>query len=719
MGDRTFQAQLQSRYGDAAARPRAARPANAGDAAHRREARRAHALALRKSPEDDYVPLDANVSRRVALATDEGPHPESGLQREEDDLGSGEDEYAELTGATERIPIGHAAEQRQRRARRKQMRSMIDGVWGGAPDADDADEEIDIVVRDSGRPSGAARPRVGPSSHLVLRDDVALAGDQSLRTPASDAQPADDEDSGDEWERAQLSRMGIPAVAERPPTPPKAATIPLTSALPTPTSCLGRLTARMHTLEESAAAHDAQAKDARDALTRLAAEEADAKAGVEALEQKKAWFDELNTFVDTLAAFLDEKTPRLETIEHNALALLVDRAVSRQRARALLLEDDLVLFHGVADATLWVARGRGDDGGSRTDENAALRPVGADGGWQDARRVARRADATAERPSDTASSLLSETEIAHFGEGRADVERLAAQLLADTQSPVFLDPAVRSPDTGELDNASLAARFDAWRTKFPAEYDLSWGGLALANVWAFWLRRTVALWDPLWATGAAARVRSAHDTRLEGPAAGLEDLQVLADLSEYASSPAARGGDAEALESLVAAAVVPRLTQLGDQGAYDPWSAVETGAALHLVDQVSCFLDAGSWRFQALVRSFLVPFERHVAVLADALAAPIVVAAPPMHPDAPVARVRFLERVRPLAYNLVRWARFWRTHDERALYNACLDRLLGALWNDLVRTREGVGAAIAQEALEAYDLMPDEMRSRLQAIGGM
>ena len=94
---------LQSRYGDQSSHTRVAGPETIAAAKKKRaEQRRAAVLALQHD-EEEFIPLDAtHASRSVAhtssaLDTYAGPHPESGLQREEDDLGSGEDEHAEFT----------------------------------------------------------------------------------------------------------------------------------------------------------------------------------------------------------------------------------------------------------------------------------------------------------------------------------------------------------------------------------------------------------------------------------------------------------------------------------------------------------------------------------------------------------------------------------------------------------------------------------------------
>ncbi|KAJ2933384.1 hypothetical protein H1R20_g3695, partial [Candolleomyces eurysporus] len=56
---------------------------------------------MKVSGEEDFISL--SVTKR---SEDTGPHPESRLVREEDELGEGDDEYAEYTSAQERIALG-------------------------------------------------------------------------------------------------------------------------------------------------------------------------------------------------------------------------------------------------------------------------------------------------------------------------------------------------------------------------------------------------------------------------------------------------------------------------------------------------------------------------------------------------------------------------------------------------------------------------------------
>lgn len=80
--------------------------------------------------EEDFISL--SLTRRADEPP--GPHPESRLVREEDELGEGEDEFAEYTSAQERIALGKKSKKLEASKRRDNMKEMI-------ADAEEEDEE--------------------------------------------------------------------------------------------------------------------------------------------------------------------------------------------------------------------------------------------------------------------------------------------------------------------------------------------------------------------------------------------------------------------------------------------------------------------------------------------------------------------------------------------------------------------------------------------------
>ncbi|KAL4400079.1 spliceosomal complex disassembly protein [Malassezia pachydermatis] len=681
MEERSWREQLQQRYGDQQAHTSSsiATPDSSLFRKKRRsrEQRAALLTSVQEPTEDDFVSLDVtHVQPRGALTQttsyEAGPHPSSRLPREEDEIGLGEDEHAAYTEATERIPLGRQAERQRKMERRRQMRTLIDAVEGKEEEEDD----IAIVVRRP-RPTTKLAPGLtatptSKSTRIYEEDAFAMQADA---LPAmADAMEEDQEEAEahDAWERAQLQRMGLDTTtadnddtkrSSRPSAP-----VPMVAALPTPTSCLARIQARLTTLSERATERETTMQQAEKELQSIETEETTLKEEVEALETKAAWMTEMEAFIETVATFLDVKSPMLETLEHNSLALLVDRTLTRQRARWLALEDAMALVYGVSSASLEVIL-------SSSASARQPRPMDANGAWNDPRREERRRHAY--EPQDTSAQWLTETERRDFLAAKADVLEQQQQLLADVQAAAFRDPA--APDTPD----SLVERFHTWRERFTKEYDLAWGGLALANVWEFWARYEMAVWDPCWCA------QQDEEVRLLGPPAGLDGFAWEHALQAYmdrATLP--RGGDEEALSTLVANTVAPRLTALAEQGAYDPWSLVETQAMLQLVEQASYLLDNDQWRYQAMLRAYLHVLEAHTQAVANAMRTPPTYAGAPMHPDTIIMRQRIVHMLYTLALSTLRWgvhltgphAPAWKD-DEGTRYEACADNILSCVWN--------------------------------------
>ncbi|KAG9021219.1 hypothetical protein FS842_006754, partial [Serendipita sp. 407] len=81
------------------------------------------------STEEDFISL--SVTKKDNFA---GPHPESRLMREDDDLGEGDDDDAEYTGAQERIALSKKGRKEEAKQRKKGMVELIEEV-------DEQDEE--------------------------------------------------------------------------------------------------------------------------------------------------------------------------------------------------------------------------------------------------------------------------------------------------------------------------------------------------------------------------------------------------------------------------------------------------------------------------------------------------------------------------------------------------------------------------------------------------
>ncbi|PWN90132.1 hypothetical protein FA10DRAFT_266632 [Acaromyces ingoldii] len=595
-----------------------------------------------------------------------GPHPESRLQREDDEWGSGEEEFADFTGATERVALSKRAIEEEKQKRRQEMRERVDEL----------DEE---------------------------------------------------DNSEDEWERAQMSRIDTTGARQkrehREKSPFKPAPIPLTAPLPTLTSTSARLAAQVKELETSAMSHEKVADDAVRGLEQLQHEEAENKVDIEQAGDKEAWFREFEEFILSVAAFLDDKAPRLEALEADWMGLLQERTRMTQRIRARDAEDELSLFFGVPSRSLLPGNSKLSEEEQSDNASEISRLPQEEGDASSPIRISRREKAAArgEKGYD-----LEASDFAAFAIARQDLERRLKQLFDDVKAAEFLDPAAEitreSDGRKALHPASLAARFMHWRKRYPDDYAGAWGGLALSGVWEFWARKQCCLWDIFRAFSNGQR--GAEEEATLGPSS-LDRFPWFIELTHYAEAnyegkPAgAIGGDEEVVQSIINNVVIPRALSLVEAGAFDPWDPRDNRGALELVEQLSYLIEKSSAPFQSLVSAFVARFKAHVDCLLQVTASSApAIPAPGFHPLAPPARVSFCQRIAHLYGNLTRWNRLVGPA-ERPAFVDLVDQLVGrVLWSFVLETKEVGGVPIIMQILTSTppNLLRPDVKTRLEGF---
>ncbi|KAJ7784341.1 nineteen complex-related protein 2-domain-containing protein [Mycena metata] len=239
--------------------------------------------------EDDFISL--SVVKRVDESR--GPHPESRLMREEDELGEGDDEFAEYTSAQERIALGKKSRKVEASKRRDAMKEMI-------ADAEETDEETD------------------------------------------------------EWEQEQI-RRGAQAPTDTSPALKvkeiyKPAPIPPATPLPSLGPALARLTQQLTQLTTSHASNTTALANIGQERTEVEEREKEMRQMVERAEAKRAWFEQFREWVEGVAGFLDEKYPILEKLEEEHASLLQERFDMIKERRNAEDEDDLCTFMGIVRA---------------------------------------------------------------------------------------------------------------------------------------------------------------------------------------------------------------------------------------------------------------------------------------------------------------------------------------------------------------------------------
>ncbi|CUA73263.1 Pre-B-cell leukemia transcription factor-interacting protein 1 [Rhizoctonia solani] len=216
----------------------------------------------------------------------QGPHPESRLQREDDDLGEGDDDDAEYTGAQERIALGKKGRKEAERARKAGMLEMIEDV--------------------------------------------------------------EDDEETRAWEMAQIQRGGSnnrnEVVEQKPVYKPHP--IPVQTPVPTLDPAVSRLTQALTKLTTSHAANTKSLTSLGDERSSLEGQEVRLRELVTEAEDKRAWFSGFKEWMDSLADFLDEKFPKIEKIEDEFISLLTERADMISKRRLDDMSDDLSLFLG-------------------------------------------------------------------------------------------------------------------------------------------------------------------------------------------------------------------------------------------------------------------------------------------------------------------------------------------------------------------------------------
>ncbi|KZO96889.1 hypothetical protein CALVIDRAFT_549520 [Calocera viscosa TUFC12733] len=389
--------------------------------------------------EEDYISLD--VSRPFGERPKEtsGPHPESRLMREDDEIGEGDDDAAEYTGAQERIAIGKKAREKEAKKRRADLVEVIDEAEA---DSDDSESR--------------------------------------------------------EWELAQVRRA---APARLSPTPDRkrdvyrAPTIPTVTPIPT----LAAQQARLSLLLEDLTGRHLQNTKALDGVETeredVSKNEARVRKEVEEVGIRWGEAKALREWVEALAEFLDVKFPILEKLEDEHISLLSERAGMVNQRRQEDDSDDVALFLGIPRA-----RALSEDQIEITDE---LGRAPADDSAYSATRRGRRLARMSRRDSRpprtihkqngreeedgfSTDSDLAPGENADLLAALSDLSERVSSLLSDVRSEEFRDP-----------RKGVGRRFGGWRERSKEEYENAWGGLAAVGAWEFWARLEMAGWNPL------------------------------------------------------------------------------------------------------------------------------------------------------------------------------------------------------------------------------
>lgn len=195
--------------------------------------------------------------------------------------------------------------------------------------------------------------------------------------------------------------------------------------------------------------------------------------------------------------------PQLEKIEDEYLAIQRERYSIIAARRFADDSDDVALFTGAALPSTFRPLPPSDAPAS-ADEDLPLAAAESpeDLEPRSVMRTTRRAERERRRVERTqlASSAypdlvdsagydtdatLAAGHVSDLSAALSSLEAQLAALFADVKAADFRDP-----------NLGIRARFEQWRERFAEEYEMTFAGLSLVQVWEFWARVEMASWNP-------------------------------------------------------------------------------------------------------------------------------------------------------------------------------------------------------------------------------
>ncbi|GAA5876738.1 hypothetical protein JCM8547_002033 [Rhodosporidiobolus lusitaniae] len=608
----------------------------------------------------DYVSLD------VGFASKGG---ESRLVREEDEIGDGDEDLAAFTDATTTLPLGKKANKAAALKLRQEMGEMIDDV---AMDVEEEDEEMREWEK-------AQIRRAGGGGEMTRRREDGVRGDGK-----------------------KVSYRAAP--------------IPQSAPLPSLTSALSRLTSQLsslqtlHTSDTVALSHFASEK------ADLDRQEQELREAVEKTERKGKWFEEMKGEVEDWAAFLEEKFPKLEEIESSSLALLRERYRIIASRRIEQFSDDVSLFTGQPVPTLFPPKLLPSDD-AQEGEDAAMQDEQDEDKENEEDLLPRssaRQSRRSSRPSPSLpSSSLPPSSSSDLKTAVTEQHFSLTALFSDVLTRAFRDP-----------NLGIRQKFEEWRELWREEYEMTFAGLGMVQVWEFWARvEVVGGWNPL---------------EIEELPSSPPDLSSYAwhrALSAYSHPPqspshSSHEEDAdestELINSLVASVLLPRLSALA-RAAYDPYDERMTRAAVKWVDEVSYCVEPSSPKFEALVLAFMHRLRLSIAHLQTLLLPSISTSSLSLpslafDPSTFTSRTQFLASLLPLLSACQKWRRFMRAlrgpsvpvqlSKEEARGGGVLEVGKGGTFDELVQ-RELVGRVVLPVVEAAWGTGGEEVAPKI------
>ncbi|RXK36353.1 hypothetical protein M231_06390 [Tremella mesenterica] len=596
---------------------------------------------------EDYISLGG--TQMAVYDGDKGLHPESRLMREEDEGEEGDEGLADYTEENEKIYLGKNANK------------------------------------------VAARRHKGEMNELIAERE---------------AEDEDDEETR-EWEEAQARRAGrweeqVPEKKVQKGYQP--APIPRIRPMPTISAAQARVAKALSQLQAQKAQDEANLEVVVKELATFESQERELRSEVERLEGKREWVEEFRGWVEMLGNFLEDKVPKLEEIEKDALHHYRERSRIISQRRELDDQDDLALCFGISrptEVTQVDELGRERDMLAEAGPSSIIRRARRD---ERQLRKSRRKERSSrqvkpsveEEEGFSTDSTLAEGDMEDYRTALVDLDKRVRGLLDDVKAEDFKDP-----------NLGLAVRFADWRKRYEEEYVNAFGGLGLVHAWEFWARGEMVGWEPFrssepihsfhWFTSIYKYNRPSSITQLEDE---IEDEIPL-------------GPEGDLIPELISKVVVPLLVNMLENGAYDPYSSKQTRRAGDLLDMIGELIGKENKKFQSLLKALLETYHTHLLSLSHLISSSSQhdsIPPPTFSPESRLSMERFLRRRLKFLRNILQWR-----HVVPSEIRELCARLVGEVLRPILsRNWDGGGREMALKVLQiSAGILPSDLQSFL------
>lgn len=569
-------------------------------------------ISLSDSPSTQMAPYD-----KISSGQRSGPHPESRLQREEDELGEGDDDLAAYTESQTTIPLGRSTKRLAARRLKHDMKEMID----------DRENEV-----------------------LENEDEM-------------------------QWERAQTERAAAygdlktneQSVSRK--VAYKPARIPISRPIPTVGSASTRIQQSLALLNASKKNRMTHIATNEKEIANLDQQEQELREEVTRVEEKREWMQEFRGWVEMLGGFLEEKIPILEQIEADMEHHYKERAEMVNRRRKDDDADDLALFVGVARnngninqaGELEVdemGRIRSTTDNSRPQSGARKYRREARQRRREHRRISRHVVTPEEEDGFSTDSSLGEADAEDYDLAQQNLVSRVKSLSDDVKAEEFRDP-----------NVGLATRFGDWRKKYNEEYMSAYGGLAMVQAWEYWARKEMVGWEPSrskksldsfkWFHALHNYSRPKADHRDDDGANGNENEDSDEDM-DIEEEPAV-GLEGDLVTAMVSSTVTKNINAAIQAGAYDIYSLRQTRILVDLLDMVTEYTGKQNSKTKTILGTILSSFVNEIESQAKTVQEsihPNSIPPPDFDPSTRSAVATYTNKRIKLIKNILAWKRF-------------------------------------------------------------